>query len=812
MRRFGLFLASLLSLVVLAPQSRGQTADSRESQPVRLKWSASWISHPTAPLREPLTLHFRRSFTVAAPVPNFRIHVSADNRFVLYLNGARIGAGPARGDLDHWRYETFDLGPRLVAGQNTLSANVWNFGVYAPTAQITDRTALLVEGDTAAESEVNTDERWMVETEPGQFAYPRQARGFWAYMATGPGETLRAADYDWNWQTEPLVDAAHGSRWVAAASAIRESIYPSAAVAGSRGISTDNPWRLVPDTLPAMSYVEETAGKVVRTDLAGGSSFPSQSVTIPANAHVHILLDRSSLTTAYPQLEFSGGKDSHIELTYAEALFDEKQHKGDRDDVGTRKAFGAHDSVMPDGSVHRIFETLWWRTWRYLDLDIETASEPLRLDSLRAAYTAYPFEQRAHFTSSDPELDHIWNVGWHTLELDAHETYMDTPYYEQLQYVGDSRIEAMITYAVSGDDLLARQAIRTIDDSRRYDGLTASRAPSSLAQYIPPFSLLWIGMVRDFALYRPGQEFVRDRLPGVHSVLRWFAEHQQPNGLLDKLPDWSFVDWTASGQDLPSYDAKGQSCLLTLQYIGALKDAAELEEDPNHSPLALEYTSRQERAADGVRKLCWDAASGLIADSPAKNAFSQQANSLAVLYDVVPQAERPAVMKRVLDNAVLGGRSGPAPALIPASYYFDYYVARALDHADMDDRYFEILERWRELSRMHFSTWPEVPGDTRSDSHAWSAHPTYDLLTIVAGIVPASNGFASVTISPHLGNLQSLDAAMPHDRGIIHVHYLQQDGHLSALIDLPHDLPGVFHWKGHEVVLHAGSNAFELTP
>ena len=36
------------------------------------------------------------------------------------------------------------------------------------------------------------------------------------------------------------------------------------------------------------------------------------------------------------------------------------------------------------------------------------------------------------------------------------------------------------------------------------------------------------------------------------------------------------------------------------------------------------------------------------------------------------------------------------------------------------------------------TTWAEKPDPTRSDSHAWSAHPTADLLTIVAGIEPAA--------------------------------------------------------------------------
>lgn len=75
------------------------------------------------------------------------------------------------------------------------------------------------------------------------------------------------------------------------------------------------------------------------------------------------------------------------------------------------------------------------------------------------------------------DLDRIWQTGWRTARLDAHETYMDAPYWEQLQYVGDTRIQALISYVVSGDARLARQAITNIDESR---------TPSTLASSIRP--------------------------------------------------------------------------------------------------------------------------------------------------------------------------------------------------------------------------------------------------------------------------------------------------------------------------------------
>jgi hypothetical protein len=770
-----------------------------QSDPPHRDWSASWITHPTAPLREPLVLHFRHTLDLA-PVPStYIVRVSADNRFILFVNGRRVGDGPARGDLSHWRYERFDLAPFLRTGHNLVTVTVWNFGIFAPIAQMSDRTAFLLESEATGANSISTPEGWLVETEQGHRALDRGSVSFHTYMAAGPGEEIDAARYDWAWNSP----SASGASWVAAATPMRDSIH-SVNKAHSADITADNLWGLIPDMLPPMEYSPTSAGQIVRTDLPDMRGFPDATVTVPAGRHIHVLLDRKTLTTAYPELTVSGGKGARIRLTYAEALYDKNRQKADRDAVEDRVALGLTDSFLPDGGANRTFEPLWWRTWRYLDLDIQTADDPLQLESLKAWFTAYPFEERASFKSSDSDLDKIQEISWRTARLDAHETYMDTPYYEQLQYVGDTRIQALISYAETGDDRLARQALAAFDASRFPDGLTRSRYPSSLPQTIPTFSLLWIGMLHDYWLYRPDREPVRSALPGTRSVLNWFASHEHADGLLDKLPWWSFIDWVSSGE-APTYDTHGESCITTLEYLGALEDATDLEHNMGDSVLADRYQARAKHVRSGIYNKCWSEDRRLIADNPDRKVFSQQANILGVIYDVIPKGRQQEVLRRML--AI---EPGTTPnGILSASYYFRFYLARALDHAGLADEYLKSLDPWRKLLPLHFSTWPEVPGDTRSDSHAWSAHPIYDMLTLVAGIEPASPGFASVRIEPHLGSLNDLTASFPHPEGIISVEYHRSQAGLDATIALPGKLAGKFVFQGKTWPLKPGSNHFQ---
>ncbi len=807
------FASVSLAVALLAAPVRGSTQTHTPPDPLHRAWHASWVTHPTAPLREPLVLHFRRFLTLAATPASYIVRVSADNRFVLYVNGQRVGDGPARGDLTHWRYERFDLAPYLLPGQNLITATVWNWGVYAPIAQVSDRTAFLLESEATGSDGVSTPEGWQVEIEPGHRALDRSSVTQRAYMAAGPGEEINAALYDWSWNTP----SGAGAGWVPVASPMRDSIYPGVNLAHSADATGDNPWGLVPDTLPHMAYTATSAGETVRAQVLNGEAaessienFPARPVTIPAGSHAHILLDRETLTTAYPILTVSGGKGSQIWQTYSEALYDNQDHKGDRNALNytdpqgvnhPRHALGLRDTFLPDGGVKRVFEPLWWRTWRYLDLDIRTAAEPLQLDSLTAAFSAYPFEERATFQSPDPELAKIWDISWRTARLDAHETYMDTPYYEQLQYIGDTRIQALISYAVTGDDRLAREALEAFNDSRIPEGITRSRYPSSLPQNIPTFSLLWIGMLHDYWMYRSDPAPIRASLMGIRAVLDWFAQYQQPNGLLRELPWWSFIDWVPSGT-IPTFDSHGESCVTTLQYLGALGNAADLEAAFGDPSLATHYHGRAAHVRAGIYDRCWAPARGLLADNPDKTVFSQQANIMGVLYDAIPKGQQLAVLQKVLaiePGATLDG-------VLSASYYFRFYLARALDHAGMADDYLASIQPWRQLLARHFSTWPEVPGDTRSDSHAWSAHPIYDLLTLVAGVEPASPGFKTVRIAPHLGSLPSLTAAFPHPDGIIQMNYHRLGKGLDAAITLPANLSGAFVFAGRTWPLRPGAN------
>jgi hypothetical protein len=291
-------------------------------------------------------------------------------------------------------------------------------------------------------------------------------------------------------------------------------------------------------------------------------------------------------------------------------------------------------------------------------------------------------------------------------------------------------------------------------------------------------------------------------------VLDWYAPYLREGGIVRATPGWPFIDWKPNLDGMGTRNGRGpDNCIITMLYYGALGEAADLEGAVGDSTRQRQDIDQAARVRQGLLTQCWAADRGLFADTPAKDRFSQHANVLAVLYDLVPAADQKAVLEKVM----VSGKGIDAPAGITGStYYFSFYLARALNHVGFGDRYIDMLSAWRAMLGQHLTTWPENPDPSRSDSHAWSAHPTSGLLTFVAGIQPAAPGFARVRITPHLGNLKQLDAAMAHPAGLIETRYAVRGERLTATITLPAGLSGELQWLGRTVALHGGRNRMVL--
>lgn len=771
---------------------------------------AAWIWHPefgNAPAashaeffsngwRQPVLLRFGKTFeATATPV---RIHVSADERFELFLDGRRIARGPDRSDVEHWSYSTYDL--QLAPGKHELAALAWSIGPNAPVAQISWRGGFVLKADGDYDKQLTTGKAdWEVaklsgiDFAPGVFFIGSQI----IEHGSGP-----------QWKTGPAVKAA------VVRPALHETPYGESAAG----------WKLFPTRLPDQLDRELTAGhaaalgdgtlgnEAVKTSQANHPDLPrwqaviegKGEITVPANTEQFLLWDLDNYYCAYPVCEISGGNGARVTWSWAESLYLPKSEaKGNRNEFIGKTFRGMSDTFLPEGAAHQKFSTLWWRAGRWCLLSIKTGAEPLTFHRLALDENRYPYENEGSFDAGDKELAEVIKLAVRGIQMCAHETYMDCPFYEQLMYDGDTRLELLTTDVLTRDDRLVKRAIELFDFSRRNWGFVNERFPAYLPQHSPTFSMIWAIMLNDYAFWHHDPEFVKARAIGLRSMLEHFEPYVNKDNLLEDLPGWPFMDWVPQWSVGNAPDGvKGVSSLNNLLYVYALQKSAAVEDSLNEPLLAQRLRQKAERTAAAVRAKFWDGSRGLMADNLAHTEFSEHAQCLALLSETLTGEDA----RRCFDTLLT------APDLKRTTIYFSFYLLETWQKFGRGDLIVDRMGFWKDLVKQGLKTPVEMPGDTRSDCHAWGSHPLFHLHASVAGIRPASAGFRTVRIAPQPGNLKKISCRTPHPDGFVALDVVFDADRCHGTVELPKDITGTFSWKGKEVSMKSGSNTIDIKP
>ena len=815
----------------------------------------------------PVVLAFRRVFKVEQQA-TVRVHVTADERYELYLDGERVGCGPERGDPHHWFFESYELS--LTQGEHVLVARAWWFGDEpgrAPSAQMRVQPGFLLAGEGALGEAISTQAAKRGEGDNGEDAVPPdrwQVKRLTGFDIIPPPRTaaegyaggmlrIDGGRYDWGFER------GGGEGWEAVASV------EAATMEEARFGEYARAHRLAAATLPAMMDKSRAIGTVRDAhDLPPGEEAVAGGIPHSGLEHGHAplvygpidparrdaalvaslqaalrgetpfhldphrriraILDLDDYVCGYPELSLRGGEGGSVRLHWAESLYlgprrnGEEHHmhaKGHRDEVDGKYFRGKGDTfILGGGSQPRTFRPLWWRAGRYLELILETRDEAVQLLGGRVSEERYPFDLHAHIelpneSGGDAELiRELLPIMTRGLEASAHETYQDSPYYEQLQYVGDTRLEALATYVLTPDRRLPLKAVRMYDASLRPDGLTQSRYPCSAwhAQCIPGFSLWWVGMVHDAAAWGAEKGFIQDRMPGVRAVLEAFRARLNSDSLLEPMPGWRYLDWVPQWtRGIPPGGEAEPAAAAQWQLAWALSIKAELERWLGEAALA-ERDQADARRVAAAAEAYWREEEGAYAENAEATLFSEHAQCLAVLSGLLPQERREAVA-----NAIATGTAGDQP-LIPMTIYFSHYFFEACRILHRMEPLFDRLRgTWGELVKLGLKTPLEKPEPSRSDCHAWSSHPLFHLHATLLGVRPTCFGMTDLTITPQLGPLPTLAGRLPLPHplsGEIVSNWRQENGHLSGSITLPQGVHATLRINREEHELGAGTHHF----
>jgi len=819
--------APVVERVILPERlSRGNTAIA----PLSPVDNACWIApRDTSVPAGGLFLRFRKDFESDGSTP-LRFHLTADERFVLLLDGEVVARGPDRGEPNMWFFQSYVTTP--AKGRHVFDAVVWKMNdSQSPNAQLTWRLGFVFAAEGRYDAALSTGKaKWKVAKLNGT----AMTRGKYPMGACGAQCVVSGTDI---LSEEP------------AAAAWQAPIVVRGPIQGSWSNSSRRPgWLVYPSQLPAQLSREVRPGRCVAADgqafVTNGIHFKTgpydewgsnavfraesatdirrdgfnrllggQPLEIPAGTSVRYLWNLGEYYCAYPQLKVSGGKGATVSWGWAEALYvgdcfdwhtvvTDKVRKGlgNRNEFVGKYFYGPQDVFAPDGRKGASFTLPWWRCGLYCVIEIKTGDEPLTLEKIALAETRYPLDPEAYFHCDDESLEAVQSVCLRGLQMCTHEMHFDCPFYEQQMYGGDTRLQMKICQVLSPDDRMNRQAFRLFEVSQRDNGMVSMNYPTKWLQESVSFSQYWGMMLGDYAMWRDNPTWVKARMPAVRRMLFGIEDCLNADGQQQDCPGWYFVDWVP---DWPAGTAPGGrvgagvSSVCNLLYLLTLQQAEKVERGIGEQELATRWAARAKTLSAKIVDAFWSDERGMIADTASKETYSEHAQALAILTGVLTP-ERQARTIQALESA---------PDLARCTASFSSYLFEAYFACGRTDLFLKKLDVWREYVKMGLRTPLEGPGDSRSDCHAWSSNPIYHLHTGIAGVNPAEPGFKTVVVRPQPGPLKWIKSKTSTPKGYV-VTDLRFDGEkVSGTVTLPEGLTGSFLWRGKSFELVSGANS-----
>jgi len=725
------------------------------------------------------TAYFKQVAQVTGAVKAAKIRISANNRYCLYVNGAAVVDGPCKGTEWYQFCDMVDIKPYLREGTNVIAVKVVAFhsranwtatyeNVGPVSVMASSYGPLLVVG-----GDIETNEG-MVALSTGKAEWYCKVddaiawKNFGSATLVGALEVTDGAKLPHGWTESETIGEGFAK--------VVDKLVNEVSYGETNGLTLyERPIPfLIREKLAPLKPMAGTGNLVF--DAAG-------KAVCAANQTYSIVLEAPRMTTSFVSLRCVGGAGSRVTMTYSEGFvgYDEKGEiwKKHRKDI-SGEVDGISDVYLPGGQDER-YEPFWFRTFLLVQMEVTTGEAPLTVYMPSFVETRYPLETQITAASDASEwVKPVWDISLRTLQLCMHETYEDCPFYEQLQYTMDTRLQMLFTYAVSGDTRMARRTIHDFHTSCLPEGILQSRYPTNYRQVIPTFSLHWILMLADYYEETGDIEWIRPYRFTAERVFNWFDRHKGAYGLaeyLGRTGHWDFADWPLEWKaGVPNAVAHGPGTINNLCYAYTMLKAVPLFDKLGFPALGAYYAGEAQKILDAVMRHCWNEEKQLFREGPGFEEYSQHAQVWAVLCGLVKGDAAKRLMEKVITDK----------SLVQCTFVMQFYMFRALEEAGLYGETEALWNMWRSLLADGLTTVPEVPGEwTRSDCHAWGALMLYEFPRRVLGVTPLEPGYSEIQVKPMALYLQNAcgDALTP--QGKVHVDWAVVNGQFTMTLETP---------------------------
>lgn len=503
----------------------------------------------------------------------------------------------------------------------------------------------------------------------------------------------------------------------------------------------------------------------------------------PEGTSVELILEFEKLLTGWLEFELIAPEGAILDFYGFEAYQDGK----------IDYTWSMHNTMRYTARAgYQRYRSVVRRGLRYLILTCRGLTAPLKIRRVAGVLSTYPAPQVGEFRCSDPLLERVFEVSRWTTRTCMEDTFVDCPTYEQTFWVGDSRNAGAAALRAFGSDGLIKHCLRLAARSLDRSPIVESQVPSAWQNIHTCWSFLWALACEECFQYSGDFKFLRDVYPALVRQTRYCRDNLiNERGLLfsawDNLLEWAPMDIGGSGQATAVTH-------LNAFYVETCRRVAKLAECLGRSDEVEEFNAIAEKLTGAMNEWLWDDQreaylDAIHADGRRSSVVSEQANTVCLLFNIAPPSRRGLIRRYVGDAP-----EGFVRAISPFMLFF------TLETMDQMGDYGRMLERirqtWGYMIERGSTTcwenmpgWEEVPRQTRSYSHAWSAAPAYFLPTSFLGVRSAGVGFESVKIAPHPVDLTWAEGRVPTPHGPVHVRWENAPRAFSIEVKLPE---GVF--------------------
>lgn len=393
----------------------------------------------------------------------------------------------------------------------------------------------------------------------------------------------------------------------------------------------------------------------------------------------------------------------------------------------------------------------------------------------------YPITKRGGFLCSDDDLNNIYTLCSNTLDICRQDLHLDSPTHrEPLGCTGDYYIQALMEYFVFGDSALTRfDIIRTGE----YLASTGGR------MFHTSYSLIWLMMIRDYYMYTADLSIFDETEPAMNELLERFATYTAASGIVEKAPNYMFVDWmNIDGFNLHHPPKALGQAVLTAFYYNALDIASWIYAVRGNNKLRSKYRIKADAVKKGFNDNFYDSERDLyfaglgtpdktatgqwLPENVNKKYFTRHANALAVLFGLCEGKRAERIAERVASDKTLGD----------IQPYYMHFILDVVYKYGLFEKYgLKLIRRWQALYDECPKGLAEGWGDFHGDhSHAWGGTPAYQIPRALLGFEMIKPGFEEIRLSPKLYGLEFANISMPTPFG--YIECLMQRGKKPEII------------------------------